>query len=80
MVDGETLATAPVLLICLVDHDTYIPVPNEAVNMANEFLWSAYPARRSGAAKRAWNLLALDISAFDTKYISVEERSKHKGE
>ena len=79
VVDGETLATAPDL-ICLVDHDTYIPVPNEAVKYGKRVLVVGLPCAPQWRSEAGLELVGPRYFGIDTEYIPVEERSKHKGE
>ena len=78
-VDGETLATAPDL-ICLVDHDTYIPVPNEAVKYGKRVLVVGLPCAPQWRSDAGLELVGPRYFGIDTEYIPVEERSKRKGE
>ena len=79
VVDGETLATAPDL-ICLVDHDTYIPVPNEAVKYGKRVLVVGLPCAPQWRSEAGLELVGPRYFGIDTEYIPVEERSKRKGE
>ncbi|MBW3090115.1 DUF917 domain-containing protein [Bifidobacterium miconisargentati] len=78
-VDGETLATAPDL-ICLVDHDTYTPVPNEAVKYGKRVLIVGLPCAPQWRTEEGLKLVGPRYFGIDTDYIPVEERSKRKGE
>lgn len=78
-VDGETLATAPDL-ICLVDHDTYTPTPNEAVKYGKRLLIVGLPCAPQWRTDKGLQLVGPRYFGIDTDYIPVEQRSMRKGE
>ncbi|WEV45909.1 DUF917 domain-containing protein [Bifidobacterium sp. ESL0690] len=77
-VDGDIVATAPDL-ICLVDHDTYTPVPNEAVKYGKRVLVAGLPCAPQWRTEEGLKLVGPRYFGLDTDYIPVEERSQRKG-
>jgi DUF917 family protein len=76
-VDGEILATTPDL-ICLVDTETFIPVPTDALKYGKRVLISGlrcYPAWRS---PEGLAIVGPRYFGCDTDYIPVEIRANRK--
>lgn len=73
-VNGKTVCTTPDL-ICLVDTETFIPVPTEALKYGKRVLvvgLQCYPAWRSEAGLE---LVGPRYFGYDIDYVPVEERA-----
>ena len=77
-VDGEIVATVPDL-ICLVDPDTFIPVPTDALKYGKRVLVVGLECFDMWRTSAGLDLVGPRYFGIDTDYIPVEERSARKG-
>ena len=77
-VDGEIVATAPDL-ICLVDTETFTPVPTDALKYGKRVLAVGLECFDLWRTPAGIELVGPRYFGIDTDYIPVEERSARKG-
>ena len=74
-VEGKIVATAPDL-ICLVDTETFIPVPTDALKYGKRVLAVGLPCFHLWRTPKGLELAGPRYFGLDTDYIPVEERCK----
>lgn len=74
VVDGQIKATAPDL-ICLVDTDTFTPVPTDALKYGKRVLAVGLPCFHLWRTQPGLELVGPRYFGIDTDYIPVEQRS-----
>ena len=74
-VNGKILATAPDL-ICLVDTETFTPVPTDALKYGKRVLAVGLPCYHLWRTKAGLDLVGPRYFGLDTDYIPVEERCR----
>lgn len=79
VVKDNIVATAPDL-ICLVDKDTFQPVPNESIKYGKRLLVVGLPCHPLWRTEKGLELVGPRYFGIDTDYIPVEVRSSSKGE
>ncbi len=75
VVDGKILATTPDL-ICLVDTETFQPVPTDALKYGKRVLVVGLPCFPLWRTKEGLDLVGPRYFGIDTDYIPLEERWK----
>lgn len=75
VVDGEILATTPDL-ICLVDTETFQPIPTDALKYGKRVLVVGLPCFPLWRTPEGLELVGPRYFGIDTDYIPLEERSK----
>ena len=75
VVDGQILATTPDL-ICLVDTETFTPVPTDALKYGKRVLVVGLPCFPLWRTEAGLELVGPRYFGVDTDYIPLEERSK----
>lgn len=78
VVDGEILATTPDL-ICLVDPDTFTPVPTDALKYGKRVMALGLECFGMWRTPAGIELVGPRYFGLDTDYIPVEERCMRKG-
>ncbi len=78
VVDGETLATAPDL-ICLVDAETFTPLPTDALKYGKRVLAVGLECFHLWREPAGLELVGPRYFGLDTDYLPVEERCARKG-
>jgi DUF917 family protein len=73
-VDGKIAATTPDL-ICLVDTETFHPVPTDAVKYGKRVLMIGLPCFKAWRSPEGIQLVGPRYFGYDTDYIPVEERA-----
>ena len=76
-VDGQIKATVPDL-ICLVDPDTFTPVPTDALKYGKRVLAVGLECFHLWRTQAGLDLVGPRYFGIDTDYIPVEERSARK--
>lgn len=79
VVDGEVRATVPDL-ICLVDPETFIPIPTDALRYGKRVLAVGLPCFEMWRTPRGLELVGPRYFGIDEDYVPVEERCAGKGE
>ena len=74
-VNGEILATTPDL-ICLVDTETFTPVPTDALKYGKRVLVVGLPCYHLWRTEKGIELVGPRYFGLNTDYIPVEERCK----
>ena len=74
-VDGKVIATVPDL-ICLVDVETFTPVPTDALRYGKRVMAVGLPCFPLWRTKEGLELAGPRYFRIDTDYIPVEERAK----
>ena len=77
VVDGQIKATVPDL-ICLVDPDTFTPVPTDALKYGKRVLAVGLECFHLWRTQAGLDLVGPRYFGIDTDYIPVEERSARK--
>lgn len=72
-VDGEIKATTPDL-ICLVDTETFIPIPTDALKYGKRVLAVGLKCYESWRSEAGLELVGPRYFGYDTDYIPIEER------
>ena len=75
VVDGKILATTPDL-ICLVDTETFIPVPTDALKYGKRVMVIGLKCFHLWRTKEGLELVGPRYFGVDTDYIPIEERCK----
>lgn len=78
VVDGDTLATVPDL-ICLVDTETFTPVPTDALKYGKRVLVVGLECFGLWRTPAGIELVGPRYFGIDTDYVPVEERCVRKG-
>ncbi|MDO4266143.1 MAG: DUF917 domain-containing protein [Eubacteriales bacterium] len=73
-VDGEILGTVPDL-ICLVDAETFTPVPTDALKYGKRVLVVGLPCYHSWRSEAGLELVGPKYFGIDTEYIPIEIRA-----
>lgn len=74
-INGETLATTPDL-ICLVDTETFLPVPTDALKYGKRVMVVGLKCFELWRTKEGIDLVGPRYFGYDLDYIPVEERVK----
>ena len=72
-VDGEIRATTPDL-ICLVDTETFIPVPTDALKYGKRVLVAGLRCYEAWRSQAGLEIVGPRYFGYDTDYVPVEER------
>lgn len=75
VIDGEIVATVPDL-ICLVDADTFTPIPTDALKYGKRVLIVGLKCFEMWRSKEGLNLVGPRYFGIDTDYEPIETRSK----
>lgn len=75
VVDGEIVATVPDL-ICLVDTDTFIPVPTDALKYGKRVMVVGLKCFDLWRTPAGLNLVGPKYFGIDTEYVPIEVRAK----
>ncbi len=75
VIDGEIVATVPDL-ICLVDTDTFVPVPTDALKYGKRVLVVGLRCFDMWRTKEGLDLVGPRYFGIDTDYEPIEERAK----
>lgn len=75
VIDGEIVATVPDL-ICLVDTDTFVPVPTDALKYGKRVLVVGLRCFDMWRTEEGLNLVGPRYFGIDTDYEPIEERAK----
>jgi DUF917 family protein len=74
-VDGEIAATTPDL-ICLVDSETFYPIPTDSIKYGKRVLMIGLPCFEAWRSPEGLKLVGPRYFGYDLDYIPVEERVK----
>ncbi|MDR2053717.1 MAG: DUF917 domain-containing protein [Treponema sp.] len=73
-VDGEIRATTPDL-ICLVDTETFVPVPTDALKYGKRVLVTGLRCYEAWRSREGLAIVGPRYFGYDTDYVPVEERA-----